>query len=227
MKKIEIKNLTKKYGNKKIVENISFSIEKGEICGLLGINGAGKSTIMKCILGITTPTEGEILYESNTFKEEFLRDIGALVEEPPIYDNLSAYENLKVKALLYDIPNEKIFEKLELVNLANEKKKTKNFSMGMKVRLGIALSILQDPDFVILDEPTNGLDPNGIEELKELIRTLKEKGITVLLSSHRFKDIIDVTNRVIILNKGKVAFDGVINDEEHLSKMFFEIVNKE
>lgn len=227
MKKIEVKNLTKEYKNKKIVENINFSIEKGETCGLLGINGAGKSTIMKCILGITTPTEGEILYEGNTFKEEFLKDIGALIEEPPIYENLTAYENLKVKALLYDIPNKNILKKLELVKLANEKKKTKNFSMGMKVRLGIALSILHDPDFIILDEPTNGLDPNGIEELKELIRNLKTNRITVLLSSHRFRDIIDVTNRVIILNEGKIAFDGIVNSEEQLSKMFFEIVNKE
>lgn len=227
MKKVELKNVGKRYGSINVIENISFEIKEGEICGLLGINGAGKSTIMKCILGIVKQSDGEIFFNEKKISESDLSEMGALVETPAIYDNLTAFENLKAKALLYNIPDSTILQKLELVNLANNKKKSKKFSLGMKVRLGIAMAILTDPEFLILDEPTNGLDPQGIEDLKSLIKKLSQDGTTILLSSHRFKDISDVTDRVVIINKGKIAYNDKIKDENYLSELFFKIVNGE
>ncbi len=226
MEKIKLQGISKSYAGKNVIDDISFTINEGEVCGLLGVNGAGKSTVMKCILDIVKKDKGAVIYNGQTIKESDLKDIGALIEMPAIYGNLTAYENLKAKALLYGVQDDVILEKLELVGLENTKKKAKKFSMGMKVRLGIAHALLTNPSFIILDEPTNGLDPQGINDLINLIKKLRDEGKTILLSSHRFKDITDVTNRVAIINSGKLAYDGVVEGEDELSKLFFDIVNK-
>ncbi|MCD0110561.1 ATP-binding cassette domain-containing protein, partial [Streptococcus agalactiae] len=153
--------------------------------GLLGPNGAGKSTTLKMITGMIHKTSGQICFEGHEWSREDLSDIGALIEMPALYENLSARENLKARTLLLGLPDSRIDEVLEIVSLKDTgKKKSGQFSLGMKQRLGIAIALLNNPKLLILDEPTNGLDPLGIQELRDLIRSFPEKGITVILSSH-------------------------------------------
>ena len=160
---IQIKHIKKVFKDKEVLNDISFTIESGSICGLLGVNGAGKSTLMKTLYGLESQSAGEILFDGKTSKE--IKDdkkFGALIESPAIYMNLSAFDNLKTKALLYDIPDETIRETLNLIGLANTgRKKAGKFSLGMKQRLGLGMAIITNPEFLILDEPTNGLDPDG------------------------------------------------------------------
>lgn len=223
---IIVKDLRKEYGNQTILEDISFKIKDGEICGLVGINGAGKSTLMKILIGIIGKTNGEILVDGKNWNRNNLDRMGALIESPPLYGNLSAFDNLKTKALLNNIDNNRILEVLQMVGLENNKKKAKRFSMGMKMRLGIGLAILNNPSFLILDEPTNGLDPVGIKDLKNLILSLAKKGITVLISSHQLKDVAEISKHIIMIDKGKVAYDGVCESTETLETEFFNIVNR-
>ena len=169
---IQIKHIKKVFKDKEVLNDISFTIESGSICGLLGVNGAGKSTLMKILYGLESQSAGEILFDGKTSIE--IKDdkkFGALIESPAIYMNLSAFDNLKTKALLYDIPDETIRETLNLIGLANTgRKKAGKFSLGMKQRLGLGMAIITNPEFLILDEPTNGLDPDGIKELLDLIK---------------------------------------------------------
>lgn len=223
---IIVKDLRKEYGNQTILEDISFKIKDGEICGLVGINGAGKSTLMKILIGIIGKTNGEILVDGKNWNRNNLDRMGALIESPPLYGNLSAFDNLKTKALLNNIDNNRILEVLQMVGLENNKKKAKRFSMGMKMRLGIGLAILNNPSFLILDEPTNGLDPVGIKELKNLILSLARKGTTVLVSSHQLKDVAEISEHIVMINKGKIAYDGICESTEKLEKEFFNIVNR-
>ena len=176
---LETKNLSKRYDQRMAVHNICMRVRKNTVYGLLGPNGAGKSTLMKMLVGIIRPTEGQILFEGESLSRRCLSQIGSLIEAPALYGNLTARENLMVHTRLLGIPEERIDEVLDIVDLKNTgKKRAAKFSMGMKQRLGIAIALLNHPSLVILDEPTNGLDPFGVKELRELIASFPSRGIT-------------------------------------------------
>jgi len=214
---IRLKNLTKKYKNLVAVDSLDLTVYKGDVFGFLGPNGAGKSTTIRMLLSLIKPTSGHIFLFGKSLKEnrlEVLKKIGAIVEKPDFYLYLNAYKNLEILGKISgaDVSKKNIMSVLELVGLekrANSKVKT--FSHGMKQRLGIAQALLHDPELIILDEPTTGLDPQGIKEIRELIGFLsKEKNKTVLLSSHILKEIELVCNRMIIINKGKTQVEGFV-----------------
>ena len=224
---LEVKGLTKKFKNQIAVNNVSISIREGSVYGLLGPNGAGKSTILKMITGIMKPSSGEILFEDHLWTRKDLKDIGALIEEPAIYPNLTAKENLEVASTLYGLPKKRVEEVLDIIGLRQGgKKKVRNFSMGMKQRLGLGMAIINNPKLLILDEPTNGLDPIGIEELRELIRSFPAMGITVILSSHILSEVAQVADKVGIISNGIVGYDGEISKEDDLENLFKEIIKR-
>ena len=224
---LEVKGLTKKFKNQIAVNNVSISIREGSVYGLLGPNGAGKSTILKMITGIMKPSSGEILFEDHLWTRKDLKDIGALIEEPAIYPNLTAKENLEVASTLYGLPKKRVEEVLDIIGLRQVgKKKVRNFSMGMKQRLGLGMAIINNPKLLILDEPTNGLDPIGIEELRELIRSFPAMGITVILSSHILSEVSQVADKVGIISNGIVGYDGEISKEDDLENLFKEIIKR-
>lgn len=202
--------LTKKYKDDFAIENVNVSIKKGEIYGFIGQNGAGKSTLLRLVTGLAFPSSGSIELFGNDNPKKLIdaqKRMGAIIENPALFPNMSAYENLEVHRLQKGIPGSIcIQETLELVGLSDTgKKKTKNFSLGMKQRLGLALCLLSDPEFLILDEPTNGLDPMGIVELRELIKKLnREKGLTVLISSHILSELHQLAMSFGIIHKGKL-----------------------
>lgn len=224
---LEVKGLTKKFKNQIAVNNVSISIREGSVYGLLGPNGAGKSTILKMITGIMKPSSGEILFEDHLWTRKDLKDIGALIEEPAIYPNLTAKENLEVASTLYGLPKKRVEEVLDIIGLRQGgKKKVRNFSMGMKQRLGLGMAIINNPKLLILDEPTNGLDPIGIEELRELIRSFPAMGITVILSSHILSEVAQVADKVGIISNGIIGYDGEISKEDDLENLFKEIIKR-
>ncbi|MCD0065135.1 lantibiotic protection ABC transporter ATP-binding protein, partial [Streptococcus agalactiae] len=195
------------FGKQKAVDSISLKIKENSIYGLLGPNGAGKSTTLKMITGMIHKTSGQICFEGHEWSREDLSDIGALIEMPALYENLSARENLKARTLLLGLPDSRIDEVLEIVSLKDTgKKKSGQFSLGMKQRLGIAIALLNNPKLLILDEPTNGLDPLGIQELRDLIRSFPEKGITVILSSHILAEVEQTADHIGIINNGKLQY---------------------
>ena len=196
---LEINNLKKNYGKKEALHNINFILNKGEIYGLIGRNGAGKTTLMKAISGQIKPTSGEIIFHNCSSN-----DIGALIENPGLYMNLSAYDNMKIKAILAGVGKNEIIELLGLVGL-KEYKATKvcKFSLGMKQRLSIALSLLGNPQLLLLDEPINGLDPQGISEIRNLIIQInREQNITVLISSHILSELGLICSRFGFIDEG-------------------------
>lgn len=203
-------NLYKKYKEDFALINVNLEIKKGEIYGLIGQNGAGKTTLLRIAAGLAFPSKGTVELFGESSEErltQFIKRIGAVIESPAIFPNMSAYENLEVHRLQKGIPDKKAIDKiLELVGLQNTgRKKSVNFSLGMKQRLGIAIALLSDPEFLILDEPTNGLDPMGIVELRELIKKLnREKGMTVLISSHILSELHQLATRYGIIHKGKL-----------------------
>lgn len=207
---LKTNQLTKKYRNIVALDNINLSIKKGDIYGFIGQNGAGKSTLLRMITGLSFPSEGSFeLFgnENSKMLTESQKRIGAIIESPALFPNMTAYENLEVHRLQKGIPGRDCIKNtLELVGLSNTgKKKAKNFSLGMKQRLGLAIALLSDPEFLILDEPTNGLDPMGIVELRELIKKLnKEKGLTILISSHILSELYQLANQYGIIHKGKL-----------------------
>lgn len=224
---LETKELTKKIGRQKAVDNLSLQIEKNSVYGLLGPNGAGKSTTLKMITGMLHKTSGEILFEDKPWSRADLEKIGALIEMPPLYDNLTAWENLKVRTLLLGLPDSRIKEVLEIVDLKNTgKKKSGQFSIGMKQRLGIAIALLNHPRLLILDEPTNGLDPLGIQELRDLIKSFPEQGITVILSSHILAEVEQIADHIGIINNGRLEYQNAINHQENLEELFMNVVKK-
>lgn len=209
------------------VRNVSLQIERGSIYGLLGPNGAGKSTSLKMLVGLLRPTGGRIILDGRPWQKESLSKIGSLIESPALYGNLTAEENLLVHTRLLKIPKTKITEVLETVNLKNTgKKRVSQFSMGMKQRLGIAAALLSDPELLILDEPTNGLDPFGIQELRELIISFSEKGMTVILSSHILSEVAQVADTIGIISGGKLLFQGMPDSDENLENFFTEVILK-
>lgn len=220
-------DLCKKFKGQIAVNNVSLNIEKNSIYGLLGPNGAGKSTTLKMITGILKPTSGSIEFDGHIWKRDDLNHIGALIEMPPLYENLTAYENLKVRATLLGLDDFRIEEVLQIVRLTDTgKKRTGQFSLGMKQRLGIALALLNHPKLLILDEPTNGLDPVGIEELRELIRSFPEKGITVILSSHILSEVQQIADHIGIISGGVLGYSNKINPNEDLEKLFMQVIKE-
>jgi ABC-2 type transport system ATP-binding protein len=214
---VETKNLVKVFNKVKSVDNVNLKIKEGEIYGFLGPNGAGKSTTIKMLLGLIRANSGEVYIFGKSIKEnreEILKNIGALVESPSYYGHLTAYENLDILKRMLKLNKEEIEEKLKLVNLWEERnKKVNEFSLGMKQRLGIAQALMGNPKLLILDEPTNGLDPAGIIEIRNLIRYLaKEKKITIIISSHILNEIELVATEVGVINKGKLLYQGSLED---------------
>ena len=223
---LKITELTKSFKGQNVVNRVSLSIEKNSVYGLLGPNGAGKSTIMKMIAGIFKPTSGRVEFDGHDWSRNDLKEIGALIENPPLYDNLTAYENLKVRTLALGLSDERISEVLNTVQLTNTgKKKAVQFSLGMRQRLGIALALLAHPKLLILDEPTNGLDPIGIQNLRELIRSFPAKGITVILSSHILSEASLIADHIGIISNGKLGYEGEIHKDADLERIFMEVVS--
>lgn len=224
---IETQGLCKKFKGQVVNDNISMVVEENSIYGILGPNGAGKSTLLKMMTGMQEPTSGKIFFEGRPWKRSDLSKIGALIESAPIYENLTARENLKVRTLMYGLPDSRIDEVLEIVRLTDTgKKKSGQFSMGMKQRLGIAIALLNNPKLLILDEPTNGLDPIGISELRELIRSFPNKRITVIISSHILSEVEQVADHIGIIVKGKLWYQEEMKKSKNLENLFMEIVRK-
>ena len=224
---IKTDNLCKYFKKQKAVDNVSITVRENSIYGLLGPNGAGKSTTLKMITGMLRPTNGKVLFNGHDWTRKDLEQIGALIETPPLYDNLSAAENLEVRAKLLGVPKARIDEVLEIVDLQNTgRKKAGQFSMGMKQRLGIAIALLNNPKLLILDEPTNGLDPIGIQELRSLIRSFPSQGITVILSSHILSEVQLIADDIGIISNGILGYEGQMNKDEDLENLFIEIVRK-
>lgn len=220
-------NLCKYFKKQKAVDNVSITVRENSIYGLLGPNGAGKSTTLKMITGMLRPTNGKVLFNGHDWTRKDLEQIGALIETPPLYDNLSAAENLEVRAKLLGVPKARIDEVLEIVDLQNTgRKKAGQFSMGMKQRLGIAIALLNNTKLLILDEPTNGLDPIGIQELRSLIRSFPSQGITVILSSHILSEVQLIADDIGIISNGILGYEGQMNKDEDLENLFIEIVRK-
>lgn len=224
---LQTKDLCKHFKNQKAVNKVSLNIEKGKVYGLLGPNGAGKSTTLKMITGILKPTAGEIYFDGKPWSRKNLSEIGALIEKPPIYENLSARENLRVRQLLLGVEEKRIDEVLKIVSLTDTgKKKAGQFSLGMKQRLGIAMALLGEPKLLILDEPMNGLDPIGIEELRELIRYFPKQGITVILSSHILSEVQLIADKVGIISNGILGYEGPLNQGQKLEDLFMDVVRE-
>ena len=226
---IATKQLTKSFKNEKVLEDVSIHVQKQSIYGLLGPNGAGKSTLLKLLTGVLKPTSGQIFYQGSSWQRKDLKEIGAMIEGPAIYPNLTARENLKVLATLLNIHSDKIEQVLQTVDLKNTGNKVvRHFSLGMKQRLGIAMALLNEPKLLILDEPTNGLDPLGIQELRELIRSFPGEGISVILSSHILSEVQQIADTVGILHNGQLGYEDKNDKQEaHLEKLFMDIVKRE
>ena len=206
--------------NEKILDSVNLSVEKGTVYGFLGANGAGKTTTIRLILGLLKSRKGSIeLFENNIQKvyPKGLEQVGSLVELPSLYGHLSAKDNLKIWCKNFKTPQSRIEEVLREVNLSETKnKKASDFSTGMKQRLGLAISLLHNPEFLILDEPINGLDPMGIIEFRKIILEQKDKGRTILLSSHILSEVEKMVDKIGILKNGKIVFEGSISDLEKL-----------
>lgn len=218
-KVIEIVNLSKHFRDLKAVNNLNLNVYKGDVFGFLGPNGAGKSTTIRMLVSLITPSEGSIKVFGNTLRhhrKEILGKIGAIVEKPDFYGYLSAYKNLEILGKISgkEIGKNRIMEVLELVGLEKRfKSKVKTYSHGMKQRLGLAQALLHDPELIILDEPTTGLDPQGMKEIRDLIIYLsKEKQKTIFLSSHVLYEVELVANRMIIIDKGSAKVEGYVEE---------------
>lgn len=222
---IRVRNLSKKFGSFEAVKNVSFTVNKGDVFGFLGPNGAGKSTTIRCLLSLISPDNGSIeLFDKplNKHRSEILANVGSIIEKPDFYKYLSAQKNLEIFARISGakVSKKEIAEMLDFVGLGDRAKhKVKGFSHGMKQRLGIAQTLLHKPELIILDEPTTGLDPQGIIEIRNLILRLKnEQNKTILLSSHQLSEIELIANRMVIINQGKSLVEGsveeLLNSEE-------------
>lgn len=225
---LETKNLTKNIKNENIIKGLSLKVPKGETYGLLGPNGAGKSTTMKLLCGLLKPSEGEVIFKGKPCSRDTLNKIGVLIESPAIYGNLTAKENMLIHACMLGVSENEITRVLKLLKIDKTgKKKVSNFSLGMKQRLGIAIALLGNPDLIILDEPTNGLDPIGIQELRDLIKRLNENQITVLVSSHNLAEIQHIASYIGIIINGKLKYEGEINDTDDLETIFMNVTKEE
>ena len=227
---IQTSGLSKRFKDLQAVEDLSFTINPGDIYGFLGQNGAGKSTTMRMLLGLIRPDSGSIKIKGEDFshnKRSLLRYVGAIIERPDLYGYLSGWDNLKMFARLSDkkITNERLYQLLDLVSLrGREKDKVKGYSQGMKQRLGIAIALVHDPELLILDEPTNGLDPQGIAEMRNLIINLsREHGKTILISSHLLHEIEQMATRMIIIHKGRKIVEGTVSELLNPAETLMEV----
>ncbi len=225
---LETRELTKRFGRgsrtQTVVDKVDLHVETGRVYGLLGPNGAGKSTTLKMICGMLHPSSGEILIHGRPRTRDDLYDIGSLIEEAPLYPNLTARENLRVRTTLLGAPAQRIDEVLSIVGLSETgSKRVGRFSMGMKQRLGIACALIGSPHLLVLDEPTNGLDPLGIEELRILIRSFAEQGITVIVSSHILSEIQHIADRIGIIYGGRLAYEEELRPGENLESLFMAV----
>lgn len=225
---LTISNLTKKFGSLTAVNNLSFTIEKGNVYGILGPNGSGKSTTLGIVLNVVNKTSGDFFwFDGKITTHQALRKVGAIIESPNFYPYMTAVQNLQLVCKIKEVPEEKIFEKLELVGLLDRKdSKFSSFSLGMKQRLAIASALLNDPEILILDEPTNGLDPQGIHQIREIIRTIAAQGTTILLASHLLDEVEKVCTHVVILRKGISLYSGRV-DAMNASHGFMTMQSKD
>lgn len=233
---IEISGLTKRFKDVLAVDELNFTVNRGDVFGFLGPNGAGKSTTIRMILSLITPTSGKIKIFGKSLKEnrkEILTNVGAIVEKPDFYQYLTAFKNLEILAKISgkEVSQKRIIELLELVGLKDRaKSKVKTYSHGMKQRLGIAQALLHNPELIVLDEPTTGLDPHGMKEIRNLIiRLSKEENKTIFLSSHILSEIELVANRMIIINKGSKIVEGEVSKllNSNTLKVTVEVENAE
>lgn len=221
---LTVNHLTKNFGYLTAVKDLSFTIEKGNVYGILGPNGSGKSTTLGIILNVVNRTSGEFSwFDGNTSTHEALKKVGAIIERPNFYPYMTAIQNLKLVCKIKEVSEGKIQEKLELVGLWERRNsKFKTYSLGMKQRLAIASALLNDPEILILDEPTNGLDPQGIHQIREIIKKIAQKGTTILLASHLLDEVEKVCSHVVILRKGEKLYSGPV-DQMLASYGFFEL----
>ena len=221
---LTINNLTKKFGYLTAVKDLSFTINKGNVYGILGPNGSGKSTTLGIVLNVVNKTNGDFSwFDGNTTTHDALKKVGAIIERPNFYPYMSAYQNLKLVCKIKGVDFSKVDEKLELVGLLDRKdSKFQTYSLGMKQRLAIASALLNDPEILILDEPTNGLDPQGIHQIRTLIKQIASNGTTILLASHLLDEVEKVCSHVVVLRKGEKLYSGRV-DEMISSHGFFEL----
>ncbi|HER4011787.1 TPA: lantibiotic protection ABC transporter ATP-binding protein, partial [Streptococcus pyogenes] len=213
---LKIQNLKKSYGKRTILNNVNMNIPKGKVYALIGPNGAGKSTIMKILTGLVSKTSGSIIFEGREWSRRDLRKIGSIIEEPPLYKNLSAYDNMKVVTTMLGVSESTILPLLNKVGLGNiDKRPVKQFSLGMKQRLGIAISLINSPKLLILDEPTNGLDPIGIQELREIIESFKSEGMTIMISSHILSEVEHLADFIGFIYEGKIILEKEYDGSEN------------
>lgn len=236
---IKTNSLTKTYGEQVCVNNLNMSVPENRVYGFLGPNGAGKSTTLKMLLGLVRPTKGEIdifgKRVNSKNRIDILRNVGSLIESPSYYGHLTAKENLKIFATLLDVPQKNIDKVLEIVRLDKQQsKKVSKFSLGMKQRLGFASALLSFPKLLILDEPTNGLDPAGIQEMRELIKSLPPQyGMSVIVSSHLLSEIDQMAEDIGIIANGKLMYQGELNKlheidtSKSLEEIFLDLTGKE
>ena len=210
---LTVSNLTKKFGPLVAVNDLSFSIEKGNVYGILGPNGSGKSTTLGIILNVVNKTSGSFSwFNGETSTHEALKKVGAIIERPNFYPYMTAIQNLRLVCKIKEVSEEKIEEKLALVGLLERKNsKFRTYSLGMKQRLAIASALLNDPEILILDEPTNGLDPEGIHQIREIIKKIANQGTTILLASHLLDEVEKVCSHVVILRKGVKLYAGPVD----------------
>lgn len=221
---LSINNLTKKFGHLTAVNDLSFTIKKGNVYGILGPNGSGKSTTLGIVLNVVNKTTGDFSwFEGKTTTHNALKKVGAIIERPNFYPYMTANQNLKLVCKIKGVDHSKIDEKLEIVGLLDRKNsKFRTYSLGMKQRLAIASALLNDPEILILDEPTNGLDPQGIIQIREIIRKIASNGTTILLASHLLDEVEKVCSHVVVLRKGQKLYSGRV-DEMISSHGFFEL----
>jgi ABC-2 type transport system ATP-binding protein len=221
---LEVNNLTKKYGALKAVNSLSFSIEKGNVYGILGPNGSGKSTTLGILLNVVNKTAGDFSWFGGKIpNHEALQRVGAIIEHPNFYPYMTAAQNLKLVSKIKNCSAAKIDEKLNIVGMGEWKQtQFKRYSLGMKQRLAIASALLNDPEILILDEPTNGLDPQGIHEIRKIIRDIAKGGTTILLASHLLDEVEKVCSHCLIIRKGEKLYSGPA-DEVNSNFGYFEL----
>ena len=218
---LTMKDIDKSFPGVHALDHVDLEIRKGEVLALMGENGAGKSTIMKILTGLINKTSGSITFEGREWSRRDLQKIGSIIEEPPLYKNLSAYDNMKVVTTMLGISNSTILPLLNKVGLGNiDRRPVKQFSLGMKQRLGIAIALINSPKLLILDEPTNGLDPIGIQELREIIESFKSDGMTVMISSHILSGVEHLAAFIGFIYEGKIVLEKEYDGSENLEELF-------
>ena len=223
---LKCENINKKFGKKQVLKNVSLEVNEGDILGFIGPNGAGKTTTIKTILGLQSIDNGNVYINGYDIKKDFakaIEKVGCVVENPDLYMYLTGYENLKLIGNLYkNVSKEKIYEIVDLVKLNNRiNDKVSKYSLGMRQRLGIAVALLNEPNLLILDEPTNGLDPEGIKELREILKDLAfKKNVGIIVSSHNLSELESFCNKIVVIKNGEIVFHkdvDVIREENNMS----------